>query len=272
MSHTFKQVFDKLGPINYINSFLIDKGVRDAYLIQNFESTDIEITKMINNIQNSFPTLKLYKHENYYFLSRKQLTNDDVNSETKIASLLRFVCDIEFKDLDREIETTYYNVNVCLNGSVDPISIITYVCQTDRTIDSAKLLVDDIREVIMHDINLNKIVSNIELEVNVSKPEMLLIPKLMDINYKFNEEDIIDMENILFNTMNDSSFNKIVNSFDYMNPIHRGIMLGYISDYKYNVLQPLYPLQSSGYMEKIYKIEDKKTDLILKILSNSTTK
>ena len=55
MSNTFKTGFDKLGAINYINSFLIEKGVRDAYLIQNFESTEIEVNKMINNIQVIFP-------------------------------------------------------------------------------------------------------------------------------------------------------------------------------------------------------------------------
>jgi len=270
MSNTFKTEFDKFGPINYINSFLVEKGVRDAYLIQNFESTDIEVNKLIKNIQHSFPILKLYKQNNYFYLSRKQLTNDDVNSETKIASLLRFVCDVGFEDLDREIEITDYNVNVFINGSDDPISIITYVCQTDSTKDSAKLLVDDIREVIMHDINLKQIVSKVELKVNVTTPVMSLIPKLMDLKYKFNKNEMLEMDNIIFNIMNEISFNKIVNSIDYMNPIHRGVMLGYISDYQHNILQPLYPLQSSGYMEQIYKIEDKKSDLMMSFLSNTT--
>ena len=56
------------------------------------------------------------------------------------------------------------------------------------------------------------------------------------------------------------------------NIIHRGIILTYITEYEYDTLEPLYPLQPSGYMEQIYEIENKKTDLMKKILIDSTKK
>ncbi len=44
---------DTLNPIDYINSLLVVKGVRDAYLIQNIESSTDAVDERIQKIQAS---------------------------------------------------------------------------------------------------------------------------------------------------------------------------------------------------------------------------
>tara|TARA_B100000795_G_scaffold268632_1_gene256013 strand:- start:74 stop:901 length:828 start_codon:yes stop_codon:yes gene_type:complete len=269
MDNQFKKDFNSLGGEEYINSFLVEKGIRKAYLIQNFETTTVTVDKLICDIQTIFPTLKLFKQNNYYYLSIKQLKKEDVDNNVKIASLLRFDSDLDFDDLDREKDMIDYNVNVFLNDTNEPITIITYLCQTNSKKESAEKLVDDIIDILRSDINFKKLVLKVELQINVTVPIMSLVPKLMDNKYKFNDEEKKQLDDIIFNTWNEISSSKIIENINYDNTLHRGVMLVYISEYKYSILEPLYPLQSSGYMEEIYKIENKKSELMIQFLIDS---
>ena len=251
----------------YINAFLVEKGVRDAYLIQNFESTDTEVIALTNNIQVVFPNLKVFVSNNYYYLSKRELKTEDVNSSEKIAKVLRFECDVNFEDLDRTKETIDYNVDVYMKGNTEPITLITYVCQTDNLRDAAIKLVDDIRQTLMNDPYMKTMVRKVELMVNVTMPALSFLPKLMDLSYVFNVNEIRHLDDIIYNIMNEDSSKKIIDAIDYANPIHRGLMIGYIGDYQHHVLEPLYPLQSTGYMDQIYEIEKKKTALLLGIIN-----
>ena len=55
----FKKI-DRIGYCNYINSFLVDKKVRDAFLIQNFSNSTVEVDALIKDIQDIFPSLNLF--------------------------------------------------------------------------------------------------------------------------------------------------------------------------------------------------------------------
>jgi hypothetical protein len=252
--------FGGLQPIDYINSFLITKGIRDAYLIQNFDSSTANIEQRVKKILHVFPSLHLLRYNNYYFLSVKPLQKNNVDSDKKIAQLLRFSCDVDFKDLDRKKETVAYNINVFLKADQDPITIITYLCQTKSTIRSAEQLVNDIRKVLDF---------KVELDVNVDIPVVSLIPKLVNPKYKFNDDEIHTLDNVIYNIMNQKSYHNILSEIDYNNLIHRGIVLTYITDHEHDTLQPFYPLNTSGHMEEIYEIEDQRSELMKQILVDS---
>ena len=239
---------------DYINALLVENKIREAYLIQNFESTTEIIDVRIKQIQTIFPKLNLLQNNNYYFLSLKPLKLVDVDNDKKIARLLRFICDVEFKDLDRTKETTSYHINVYLEEEENPITIISYVCQTKRTIKDAEKLVDDIKKILIKE----KITSLVKLDVDVNIPVISLIPKLMNPKYKFTKNEIRELNNIIFNIMNESSYRRILVEIDFNNLLHRGIMLSYIAEYEHDTLEAFYPLQSSGHMEEVYKIEDEK--------------
>jgi hypothetical protein len=252
---------DTLGPIDYINSLLVVKGVRDAYLIQNFESSTDAVDERIQKIQEVFPQLKLLKNNNYYFLSLKSLNKADVDNDIKIAHLLRFSCDVDFKDLDRSKETVTYNIVVHIRGRKSPVTIITYICQTKSTMRDAQQLVSEIQKVLPDD--------KVVLDVDVNIPVISLVPKLMNPKYKFTKNEISELNNIIFNIMNESSYDRILGEIDYNNLLHRGIMLSYIAEHEHDTLQPFYPLQSSGHMKEVYQIEDEKGKLMEQILIDS---
>ena len=253
--------FVGLDPVDYINSLLVTEKVRKAYLIQNFESNTVSVDAKIQKILEVFPALKLLQHDNYYFLSLKSLTRAEVNNDEKIGVLLGFSCDVDFKDLDRNKETVTYNINVYLNRKGNPITIITYVCQTKSTLRDAEKLRDDIQVVLTKD--------RVELDVEVDAPVVSLIPKLIDPKHKFNDKEKTALYNVLLNTMADSSYDKIRSEIDFDNLLHRGIMLSYITEYEHNSMAPFYPLQSTGHMEEVYQIEDKRSDLMERILTKS---
>jgi hypothetical protein len=252
---------DTLDPIDYVNSLLVVKEVRDAYLIQNFESSTDAVDERILKIQETFPQLKVLKNNNYYFLSLKSLNQADVDNDTKIARILRFSCDVEFKDLDRNKETVTYNIDVHIRRRKSPITIITYMCQTKSTMRDAHQLVSEIQKVLPDD--------KVVLDINVNIPVISLIPKLMNPKYKFTKNEIRELNNVIFNIMNKSSYDRILGEIDYNNLLHRGIMLSYITEYEHDTLEAFYPLQSSGYMEEVYRIEDQKSNLMEQILINS---
>jgi len=263
---------DNLEPEDYINSLLVIKGVRKAYLIQNFESTTTYIDRRIGMIQNIFPTLKIYKNKNntHYFLAVDKLLLD-LNDVVNIASVLRFSCDVGFNDLNRDKEMISYNINVFFNeNNEEPLSIITYICQTKSTISDAIELVDDINGVLTNNIKLKKlniIVSRVELQVNVIIPPLAFIHKLMDPKHVFTEPETDELNNIIYNTViSEDSSDIIINVIDYNNLIHRGVVLTYITEYIHNKLEPLIPIQTTEYYEGIKGIDLEKSSLMAEYL------
>lgn len=249
-----------LDPEDYINSSLVVNGVRDAYLIQNFESSTDEVDERIRKIQEAFPQLKLLQSNNYYFLSLKSLNEVDVDNNTKIARLLRYSYDVDFKDLDRHQETVVYSINVLIHGTKSPITIISYICQTKSTLDDAYQLVSEIQEVLPHD--------KVTLDVDVNIPVISLIPKLMNPKYKFTENEISTLYAVIYNIV-ESGCDRIFGEIDFNNLLHRGIMLSYIAEHEHDTLEPFYPIQRSGRMEEVVEIKDQRSKLIEQILIDS---
>ena len=141
-----------------------------------------------------------------------------------------------------------------------------YICQNDSKTTSAEKLVKDINNAIQNDDNLKTIVKDVRLEMTPVKPVLSIVHKLEDWSHEFKQEDKHLIENALYNLMQEHNYTKIINNLDYENPVHRGILLCYITEHEHDVMSPLYPLQSSGYMDEIFKIEDKKFQLMQEIL------
>lgn len=254
---------DILNPVDYINALLVVKGVRDAYLIQNFESTTDAVDERIKKIQAQFPELKLLKNNNYYFLSLKPLKKEDVDDDTKIARLLRFSCDVDFKDLDRNKETITYSITVHIRGVSNPIPIITYICQTESTKRDAEQLKRDIHIALIKE---RVGVQHVKLHVEKNIPIRSLIPKLMKPSYKFTKREKDELENTIFNIMNEESAEGLIDAIDFNNSLHRGIMLAFIAQHEYDTLEPFFPLQTSGHMKEIQHIEKERGKLLHQIL------
>lgn len=265
----FNQDFNLLGPEDYINSLLVVKGIRKAYLIQNFSETDIEIKERIENIQQVFPELQLLTEQNYNYLSLEKLTKKQVNNNDKIAKILHFECGSSFDTINRDEEYIVYNIIVTLNNQ-QVIHLITYICQDDTTYENAEQLTNKIREVIFNHEYLKNIVEDVKLDMKIISPLSLLVDKIVNPKIRLNEDEIERIREFIYNIMNEENYRKIVDIIEYNNPIHRGFILSFIATLEFDPLTPLFPIQLSGYMEEIYDLENKRTELLVSLLKKTS--
>lgn len=265
----FIQDFNLLGPEDYINSLIVVEGIRKAYLIQNFSETDIEIKKRIENIQQVFSKLQLLTNQNYNYLSLKKLKKKQVDNNDKIAKMLHFDCGSSFDNINIDEEYIVYDIIVTLTNQ-QVIHLITYICQDDTTYENAKKLTNKIREVIFNHEYLKNIVEDVELDMQIISPLSSLVDKIANPKIRLNEGEIESIRNVIYNIMNKENYDKIVDIIEYNNPIHRGFILSFIATFKFDPLTPLFPLQLSGYMEEIYDIENKRTELLVSLLKKTS--
>ena len=265
----FNQDFNLLGPEDYINSLIVVKGIRKAYLIQNFSDTDIEIKERIENIQQVFPRLQLLINQNYNYLSLEKLTKKQVDNNDKIAKILHFDCSSSFDTINRDEEYIVYNIIVTLTNQ-QVIHLITYICQDDTTYENAEKLTNKIREVIFNHEYLKNIVKDVELDMKIIQPLSSLVDKIANPKIRLNEDEIERIREVIYNIMNKENYDKIVDIIEYNNPIHRGFILSFIATLEFDPLTPLFPLQLSGYMEEIYDIENKRTELLVSLLKKTS--
>ena len=265
----FNQDFNLLGPEDYINSLIVIEGIRKAYLIQNFSETDIEINKRIENIQQVFPKLQLLTDQNYNYLSLEKLTKKQVNNNDKISKLLHFECGSSFDTINRNEDYIVYDIIVTLKNK-QITNLITYICQNNTTYENAQQLTDKIRKVIFDHNYLKNIVKDVELDMKIIQPLSSLIDKIANPKIRLNEEEIESIRDVIYNIMNKENYDKIVDIIEYNNPIHRGFILSFIATLEFDPLTPLFPIQSSGYMEEIYDIENKRTELLVSLLKKTS--
>ncbi len=89
--------------------------------------------------------------------------------------------------------------------------------------------------------------------------EDYLIKKLSDKKYKLKENEYDKLKNILWNLgfgegpkMSDLMFFTLLDKkLDLTNPIHRGIMIGFLMQSKYNSLDPIIPFHKKKISKKI---------------------
>ena len=99
--------------------------------------------------------------------------------------------------------------------------------------------------------------------------EDYLIHKLSDKNYKLTDNEYDKLKNLLYNLgfgegpkTSDIMFSILLDGkLDLKNPIHRGIMIGFLMQSKYNSLDPIIPFTK-------HKIPKKTSDQIDKINTN----
>lgn len=250
-----------------MNVYLVENKIRDAYLIQSFSSDTSIIKKRIDIINSVNTNLNLLQYNNYYFLSLKKLSIDDVDDDEKIGKLLRFNCPTKFSDINRDIETITYKIIVkCIHNDIE---LITYVCQDNSKINEAIKLKDDIKKSLLSEDTFKKIIVDIELKIDVNTPINSVKELLYKRDYKMKPKDIELINDAIFNSFNENNYKKIINYINYDNLIHRGILLSILSEFNYNSLEPFYPLQLCSKHKEINENENKRIDFLVDIIKNT---
>jgi hypothetical protein len=257
---------------DYLNSLLVLKGVRKAYLIQNHYPDTHFVEKRINKIKLAYKdSLLVTQKGNYFFVSTRKFDMNEIDTNAKIAALLRYNCDVPFDELDRTKDTVEYNFVVKLNNSaLNSINLLTYVCQTDSKVKQANSLLQHITAV------FKKEELNITTTLNVvhrSPPDQLIL-KLLNPSHNFTKQEVEDIENVVYNVIGPSGTDELVNAINFTNLTHRGIILSIITEHKNDILSPFYPLQNYGadITQKIETLSKSRLLLLKNILVRSNTK
>lgn len=258
-------LIDEIGLENLLNVILVKEGIRPAMLIQpaNYGETtsNDKITKSITQaIKRNFPYL--IQSDKYKIFQGILISKIDYNNRTdisleKMGEILGYPC---YKDFITNSNETDYSVEVyAFVKNHQEISLFANVCKDETNIEQFKIFASKAKEVfdkpeyknmfVLNGIEIDKV--DVEITKNVST--QLIINKLID-NQKLDQDEIDKIQSILFNF----GFSAVIQayflgSFQYNNPIHKGILLDLLVREQNDTLSPFTPL--GDYPEQMKEVD-----------------
>jgi hypothetical protein len=253
------RVSQTIGLDIYMNCVLVKNDLRNAVLIQPADyrealSTDPVTAGKLKALKEEFPELIQSDIEGETIISKKPYKNANIKINEDMGKILGFPCAADYTyTLDHPDEPNTaieIIVNLKPGGNDDTIQIVAYVCKDDRTFIQAQDFAKKAEKILKADPIVGKIVSTVTAKKTVSKPPKFLISQLLT-NKPITEADQDEIINYIWNLglENAQSYN-----YDFTNPVHKGILVGLLSVYDNNPIEPFFPLQ--------YRKEHKKVDEI----------
>jgi len=243
----------------YMNSVLVQNGLRNAMLIQPADykesvSTDPVTAGKLKALKKAFPELVQSDIAGETIISKKPYKNTNIKINEDMGKILGFPCAADYTytlDHPDEPKTSIeILVNLKPGGNDEYIQIVVYVCRDDRSFIIAQDFAEKAEKILKADPIVGKIVDSVTASKSVTMPPKYLISQLLS-NKLINQADQDEIMNYIWNLglENAPSYN-----YDLKNPVHRGILVGLLSVYDNNPIEPFYPLQ--------YRKEHKKVDEI----------
>ena len=254
-----RKMNENIGLDVYMNCVLVKAGLRNAMLIQPADykevvSTDSITAGKLKALQKVFPELIQSNIGGETIISKKPYTDDDVKTPEDMGKILGFPCAGEYEyTLDHPDEpksSISVEVNLKPGGNTDSTQIIAYVCKDDKTYPDAVLFAKKAENILKSDPIVGKIVDSVIAIKNTTMPPKYFINQLIN-NKPLNEDEQSEIMNYVWNL---GLENASVYNCNFKNPVHRGILIGLLSVYDNNPLEPFFPLQ--------YRPEGKKVDEI----------
>jgi len=225
----------------YLNAFLVDKGIRPAMLLQPADykeavSTDPISSGKLARIAAAFPGLVFSTIGGETLIAKRAYTKAEIPSNVAMGRILGYPCADDFSDLGED--RTGIQINVVLkSGQV--FHLLAYFCRDESKVPEAVSFATAIKDEFLKDPRLSAIVDRVEARYNTYKGATYFM-KLLLANAPFSEEDKHQLENHVWNLGLER-----VEGYEYNleNPIHRGIFIGLLCFCKYNPSEPFFPLQ-----------------------------
>jgi hypothetical protein len=274
-----------------IHCELIQNNVRDAWLIQScdYNFDKIKIDSDLQFITENYPCLKIQSFSDSYLVTKNESEIDINKSYSTLSSadfelflgkILGFTC--TNVDMKRSYELTYYKTtrttDTCgFSVKFEPTHLISFICSCDEP-QICEKEVEKLKNKILDVLNNSEYFKSYENDINISISEHItveyLIDKLITNPTSLSKKEKFEATNYLYNLGFSHVFHDLFMNtvFQYDNPIHIGILIGLLSHYKDNVLEPFCPLQHSGKMEEVDKITEKWQDSLMCILTKTNKK
>lgn len=259
-------------PIDVIlNCILVNENIRPSMLVQpqDYDETtgeDPKTKSILQVIKMNFPELK--QSENYETYQGIIISKTDYNGQTislnGMGRVLGYPCYQDFEDLDRNKTTYGIHINIIFKNG-EKTQLLANICKDE----TKKNIFNDLSAKAKNAFKNTKYktllkgfeVENVEVISEPIIPTQELINNLIQ-NKNMTKAEMDEFKNHLANY----GFTDILINYDFQlyNPIHQGIILGLLSNYKNQILSPFYPLQSyPGKLEEVDEItKNLETDLI----------
>jgi hypothetical protein len=264
---------NEIGLENLLNIILVIENIRPAFLIQPIDygetsHNDTKTRYLLQCIKYNFPYLiHSFEYENYQgiLISKSNYNGIYDIDNTTMGKILGYPCYLEFNNLDRNNQTYSISVMVKLEDGQE-INLFSNVCKDLTNLNIFQTIAQKSKEVLINNTEYIKLLGNNKvIDVNIEYKAIVshqsIINKLLS-NGKIEPDDIWLISNIFYNNdYDDNIISKIMNTLQYNNPIHRGILLNILINDKNDILSPFYPLYK-------YPNEKKHVKIISKNLSN----
>jgi hypothetical protein len=266
-----------------INVILVKEKVRPAMLFQpiNYKERthyDPNSHAILEEIKNTFPYLIQSGNYNTYqgvIISYENYDNQEIDL-VEMGKILGYPCYKDYGNINEDEISYSIKINAIFESGLSEEIIV------NRTQDLTKLKLFDnyviqFEEVLRKEETiqlLGETINKVEVEIQETIPVIYIINKLIN-NEKMTHREKNEIENILYNIGFSETilYNCFTTSFQIDNPIHKGILLGLLLNYKNDTLQPFYPLQyHPDKDEQVYEIIKKWEYSLIYILENTKIK
>ena len=239
-----EEIVKNIGYELYFNCVLVDKNVRNAFLIQpvdygdNF-STDKLTAFKINYIKYLFPNFILSDVRRETIVSKHAYEN--ILADSDIGIILGYPCAEEYDtviEVFREKETVAIDINVYLDSG-DKINILSYVCLDDKHFKNAQKFALLTQKVLKQDPLMGFKIVEVKAEKDIRTPVSILIEKLISKTV-LTDKDKEQINDTIYNDLfyeNNTQLNQ-----DYSNDAHVGMIITLLLLIKNDPTSPFWPL------------------------------
>jgi len=266
-----------------LNCILVNQNVRPAMLIQPADykeatHNDPKTKHIIKEIKKIFPHLILSTDYEIYqgvIVSKTDYNGRKDVSLEEMGKILGYPCYKNFDINDNEIN---YNISINVkDNNNNKIQLFANICKDETNIQEFNIFANKANEVFTKN-DYKDILNGVKLqefyvESLQNEPTQTLINKLLK-NEKLEQNEIDKIQNILYNF--GFSFELqlyFIDSFEYNNPIHKGILLELLLKDKHDTLSPFSPLQNyPNQSKKVDEIIHAWEKSLLDILEKTSTK
>jgi hypothetical protein len=227
----------------FINLYIVEHDCRKAYLFQpyNYDKNTINIKYEL--IKRRFPNLIHTQCNQGTIISKNNLDLDKINDDIYLANILSFCCPITYGDISIKYS---YDIIIKFKNNIDCV-IITYICKNGACNKHAEQLCDKIKNTLLP---LGTIIDVI-FKKNTHNSEEYYISKLSKPYETIIKNDIDEINNYLYNMgFSDKLQDYLETEVDFDNSIHRGILIGLLTQSKNDILEPFCPLDDHPKEEK----------------------
>jgi len=245
-----REIVSEVGLEEYINCLIVQHDLRKAMLIQPIDynemtGKDPQTFHILTGISKHFPELKQSEIHEGILISKKSYKASDFQKSADIGHVLGYACadDFDYIMSHEDEPSTTIEVTVLLKDGYNKDSLQLFVnrCRNERTFLQTVVLGQKIETLLLAHPFLKLIVTGVKVNKTVTIPIKNLIKKLAT-NVILTDDEKEEVYNHIWNL----GFSDVLSatSYDYKNPVHRGILIGLLTLCDNNPLSAFYPLQN----------------------------